>query len=182
MASRENHLRGAGALERTQRPVERAGGTKLCPPATFRELNLLIINKGRAQVNFTKGSKGRKGAAVPSRRGKGSAFLEKTTHELQDETIFIIFAELNRFFRACEIAAFDEKKRAQYEQDMYDERRFQGQLAASYKNGLEEGREVERLEGQKRLIASAKKMVASGVDIDLVCSTLGVDKAAVLRN
>ena len=37
-----------------------------------------------------------------------------------------------RFFRACEIAAFDEKKRAQYEQDMYDERRFQGQLAASY--------------------------------------------------
>ena len=148
-------------------------------------------------------------------------FLEKTTHELQDETIFIIFAELKRFhkseeecetaldkllylfknigemeddenwnkdifwqrfFRACEIAAFDEKKRAQYEQDMYDERRFQGQLAASYKNGLEEGREVERLEGQKRLIASAKKMVASGVDIDLVCSTLGVDKAAVLRN
>ena len=70
MASRENHLRGAGALERTQRPVERAGGTKLCPPATFGERNLLIINKGRAQVNFTKGSKGRKGAAVPSRRGK----------------------------------------------------------------------------------------------------------------
>ena len=190
MASRENHLRGAGALERSQRPVERAGGTKLCPPATFRELNLLIINKGRAQVNFMKGSKGRKGAAVLGRRGKGSAFLEKTTHELQDETIFIIFAELNRFFRACEIAAFDEKKRAQYEQDMYDERRFQGQLAASYNNGLEagiaegreEGREAERLEGQKRLIASAKKMVASGVDIDLVCSTLGVDKAAVLRN
>ena len=95
-----------------------------------------------------------------------------------------------RFFRACEIAAFDEKKRAQYEQDMYDERRFQGQLAASYNNGLEagiaegreEGREAERLEGQKGLIASAKKMVASGVDIDLVCSTLGVDKAAVLRN
>ena len=129
-----------------------------------------------------KGSKGRKGAAVLGRRGKGSAFLEKTTHELQDETIFIIFAELNRFFRACEIPAFSEKKRAQYEQNMYDERRFQGQLAASYKNGLEEGREVERLEGQKRLIASAKKMVASGVDIDLVCSTLGVDKAAVLRN
>ena len=115
-----------------------------------------------------------------------------------------------RFFRACEIAAFDEKKRAQYEQDMYDERRFQGQLAASYKNGLEagiaegreegraegraegreaglaegleKGRKEERLEGQKRLIASAKKMVASGVDIDLVCSTLGVDKAEVLKN
>ena len=67
---------------------------------------------------------------------------------------------------------------------------FRHKLAASYNNGLEAGiaegreesREAERLEGQKRLIASAKKMVASGVDIDLVCSTLGVDKAAVLRN
>lgn len=157
---------------------------------------------------------------------------------MQDETIFIIFAELKRFnksekecvtpqdkllylfknigklendanwdkdrfwqrfFKACEIAAFDEKKRAQYEQDMYDERRFQGQLSASYNNGLEEGlekglekgreeglseglekgRKEERLENEKRLIASAKKMVASGVDIDLVCSSLGVDKAAV---
>ena len=185
-------------------------------------------------------------------------FMEKTTHELQDETIFIIFAELKRFnksekecvtpqdkllylfknmgqlendanwdkdrfwqrfFKACEIAAFDEKKRAQYEQDMYDERRFQGQLSASYNNGLAEGREAglseglekgreegheaglseglkkgreaglseglekgreeERLENEKRLIASAKKMVASGVDIDLVCSSLGVDKAMV---
>ena len=149
-------------------------------------------------------------------------FLEKTTHELQDETIFIIFAELKRFnkseeecesaldkllylfknigemeddenwnkdifwqrfFRACEIAAFDEKKRAQYEQDMYDERRFQGQLAASYKNGLEagiaegreEGREAERLE-------NAKKLIEAGANIDFVCSTLGVDKEEVMKN
>ena len=69
MASRENHLRGASALERTQRPVERAGGTKLCPPATFGERNLLIINNGRAQVNFTKGSTWQKGAVVLGSRG-----------------------------------------------------------------------------------------------------------------
>ena len=92
-----------------------------------------------------------------------------------------------RFFRACEIAAFDEKKRAQYEQDMYDERRFQGQLAASYKNGLEagiaegraegreEGREAERLE-------NAKKLIEAGANIDFVCSTLGVDKEEVMKN
>ena len=149
-------------------------------------------------------------------------FMEKNTHELQDETIFIIFAELKRFnksekecetaldkllylfknigemeddenwnkdifwqrfFRACEIAAFDEKKRAQYEQDMYDERRFQGQLAASDKNGLEagiaegreEGREAERLE-------NAKKLIEAGANIDFVCSTLGVDKEEVMKN
>ena len=136
-------------------------------------------------------------------------FMEKTTHELQDETIIIIFAELNRFnksekecvtaqdklmylfknisklendktwdrdrfwqrfFKACEIAAFNEEKRTQYEQDMYDERRLYGQLTASYNNGLAEGREAERLE-------NAKKLVASGIDIDLVCSTLGIDKS-----
>ncbi len=58
MGLREIHLRGAVALECTQRIVERAGGTKLCPPATFEELNLLIIKNGRARVNFTKGIKG----------------------------------------------------------------------------------------------------------------------------
>ena len=129
-------------------------------------------------------------------------YLFKNIGEMEDDENWNKDIFWQRFFRACEIAAFDEKKRAQYEQDMYDERRFQGQLAASYKNGLEagiaegraegreaglaegleKGRKEERLEGQKRLIASAKKMVASGVDIDLVCSTLGVDKAEVLKN
>ena len=156
-------------------------------------------------------------------------FMEKTTHELQDETIIIIFAELNRFnksekecvtaqdklmylfknisklendktwdrdrfwqrfFKACEIAAFDEEKRTQYEQDMYDERRLYGQLTASYNNGLAEGREKGLAEGiekgrEKGLVEgreaerleNAKKLVASGVDIDLVCSTLGVEKS-----
>ena len=85
-----------------------------------------------------------------------------------------------RFFRACEIAAFDEKKRAQYEQDMYDERRFQGQMAASYKNGLEagiaEGREEERLE-------MARKMLAEGIPVDVVvkCSGLSADELTELK-
>ena len=152
-------------------------------------------------------------------------FMEKTTHELQDETIIIIFAELNRFnksekecvtaqdklmylfknisklendktwdrdrfwqrfFKACEIAAFNEEKRTQYEQDMYDERRLYGQLTASYNNGLAEGREKGLAEGHEKglvegreaeRLENAKKLVASGVDIDLVCSTLGVDKS-----
>ena len=148
-------------------------------------------------------------------------FMEKTTHELQDETIIIIFAELNRFnkskkecvtaqdklmylfknisklendktwdrdrfwlrfFKACEIAAFNEEKRTQYEQDMYDERRLYGQLTASYNNGLaegiEKGREKGLVEGREaERLENAKKLVASGVDIDLVCSTLGVDKS-----
>ena len=47
-------------------------------------------------------------------------------------------------------------------------------LLKGREEGREEGREAERLE-------NAKKLVASGVDIDLVCSTLGVDKVALLE-
>ena len=77
---------------------------------------------------------------------------------------------------------------------MYDERRLYGQLAASYNNGLAEGREKGLGEGREKGLAegrekglvegreaerleNAKKFVASGVDIDLVCSTLGVEKS-----
>ena len=122
-------------------------------------------------------------------------FMEKNTHELQDETIFIIFAELKRFFRACEIAAFDEKKRAQYEQDMYDERRFQGQMAASYKNGLEagiaegraEGREAGLTEGlekgrEEERLEMARKMLAEGIPVGVVvkCSGLSAEEISSL--
>ena len=161
-------------------------------------------------------------------------FMEKKTHELQDETIFIIFAELKRFnkseeecetaldkllylfknigemeddenwhkdsfwqrfFRACEIAAFDEKKRAQYEQDMYDERRFQGQMAASYKNGLEagiaegraEGREAGLTEGlekgrEEERLEMARKMLAEGIPVGVVvkCSGLSAEEISSL--
>ena len=61
---------------------------------------------------------------------------------------------------------------------MYDERRLYGQLTASYNNGLAEGREKGLVEGREaERLENAKKLVASGIDIDLVCSTLGVDKS-----
>ena len=98
---------------------------------------------------------------------------------------------LQRFFRACEIAAFDEKKRAQYEQDMYDERRFQGQMAASYKNGLEagiaEGREAGLAEGlekgrEEERLEMARKMLAEGIPVGVVvkCSGLSAEEISSL--
>ena len=65
---------------------------------------------------------------------------------------------------------------------MYDERRLYGQLTASYNNGLAEGMEKGREKGlvegrEAERLENAKKLVASGIDIDLVCSTLGVDKS-----
>ena len=93
---------------------------------------------------------------------------------MQDDTIFIIFAELRRFkkqlhecendlekvlyiikngwrlanqpqelqdeiftrlFNACDIPRFDEVKRIQYDKDMFDERRYNGEIAAARAEG-----------------------------------------------
>ena len=83
---------------------------------------------------------------------------------------------------------------------MYDERRFQGQLAASYKNGLEagiaEGREEGRAEGREAGLAEglekgreaerleiARKMFAEGIPVDVVvkCSSLSAEDITELK-
>ena len=129
---------------------------------------------------------------------------------MQDETIFIIFAELARFDRelgecendlermlyvikngwrlqnqpvelrkeifkrlldACEIAAFDEEKRIQYDRDMYDERRRNGELATAKRLGREEGREQGREEAK---LEAAKKFKELGVDIETIVQATGL--------
>ena len=129
---------------------------------------------------------------------------------MQDETIFIIFAELARFDRelgecendlermlyviknswrlqnqpvelrkeifkrlldACEIAAFDEEKRIQYDRDMYDERRRNGELATAKRLGREEGLEQGREEAK---LEAAKKLKELGVDIETIVQATGL--------
>ena len=138
-------------------------------------------------------------------------FMETVSHELQDETIIIIFAELARFcktleeccsdlermlyvirnmgnlknqpeslkheiftriFRACEIAKFDEDKRIQYDQDMYDERRRIGELKTAEMIGLERGREEGREEAN---MANAAKLKQLGVDVEIISQATGLD-------
>jgi len=70
-------------------------------------------------------------------------------------------------FEACEIAMFDEAKRIQYDKDMYDERRHNGELKAAEKIGLEKGRK----EGK---IQAAKQMVAAGIDVKVIADALGI--------
>ena len=165
-------------------------------------------------------------------------FREKTTHDLLDETIFIIFAELARFhktleecqspqdklfylfkniwmmedadenwitddfweafFNACEIAAFSEEKRIKYEQEMYDERRLQGELGASMEigmkkglaeglekgraEGLAEGRAEGRAEGEENAkIATAQRMLAKGMPIELTAEISGLSVERVME-
>ena len=142
-------------------------------------------------------------------------FREKETHDLLDETIFIIFAELARFskavsecesdtdrilyllknmgrlhnqpkelqaevyrriFEACEIAAFTEDKRIQYERDMYDEKRLRGIESAYRRIGWEEGLAAGELAGRK---ATARKLLEMGMPLEQVVEATGLDRSVV---
>ena len=97
------------------------------------------------------------------------------------------------FFGACEIAAFSEEKRIKYEQEMYDERRLQGELGASMeigmKKGLEKGRAEGRAEGlaegraegeENAKIATAKRMLTKGMSIELTAEMTGLSIERVM--
>ena len=77
-----------------------------------------------------------------------------------------------RIFRACEIAKFDEDKRIQYDQDMYDERRRIGELKTAEMIGLERGREEGREEAN---MANAAKLKQLGVDVEIISQATGLD-------
>ena len=137
-------------------------------------------------------------------------FREKEAHDLLDETIVIIFAELVRFdkaerecmtdmdrmlfilknmgrldrqpellrreiytkiFEACEIARFNEDKLIQFNKDMYDERRRNGELAAAIEEGMEKGLERGREEG---IAEAVRKMMAAGMSVEQVCGIMGM--------
>ena len=156
-------------------------------------------------------------------------FMEKRTHELQDDTIFIIFAELARFdrkleecrndlekmlyiikngwrlknqpkelqdeiftrlFKACDIPRFSKKKRIQYEKDMYDERRFYGEIETAKMIGRTEGREEGRAEGRAegrtegraegevaKAVEIARKLVANGMSKSEAAEFVGIPEA-----
>ena len=154
-------------------------------------------------------------------------FREKETHDLLDETIIIIFAELTRFskavsecesdidrilyilknmgrlhnqpqelqtevyrriFEACEIAAFTEDKRIQYERDMYDEKRLRGIESANRRIGLEQGLAEGRVEGRAEGLAEgraeaqhemARKFKSLGVAIETIVEATGLDRETV---
>ena len=133
-------------------------------------------------------------------------FREKGCHDLLDETIVIIFAELTRFHKtedeciteqdqllyllknsgkmmvppkwaarkpcknildAFRIGDFSKEKRNQYNQDMYDEKRRNGELAAARNDGLEEGR-------AKAFVEMAQKMLAAGLPVEQISQLTGL--------
>ena len=82
--------------------------------------------------------------------------LENQPQELHDE----IFT---RLFSACDIPRFDEAKRIQYEKDMFDERRYNGEIAAARQEGREEGK-----------LTAARNLFKLGVDLQTIVQATGL--------
>lgn len=152
-------------------------------------------------------------------------FREKECHDLLDETIVIIFAELTRFHKAedecvtlqdrllyllknsgkmrtppkwgtekpCkdlldafEIEDFSKQKREQYDKDMYDEKRRNGELAAARNDGRAEGHAEGHAEGLAEGLAEAqteiaKRMLAAGMSVEQIVQFTGLDFDAVMN-
>ena len=98
---------------------------------------------------------------------------------LQDEVYECIF-------RACEISAFTEEKRIEYETEMNDEKRLNGMMRAKLEEGieqgleqgLEKGREEGRAEGlQKGRSDMILKMYSKGMTLKDISSLLDISES-----
>ena len=92
-------------------------------------------------------------------------YLLKNVGRLNERPQWLQNEVYERFFRACEICAFNEDKRIEYEKDMNDERRLNGMLRASREEGLEEG----QVQGKAELLL---KMYSKGMSEDEISSLL----------
>ena len=82
---------------------------------------------------------------------------------LQDEVYECIF-------RACEISAFTEEKRIEYETEMNDEKRLNGMMRAKLEEGIEQGLE----KGRSDMIL---KMYSKGMTLKDISSLLDISES-----
>ena len=85
-----------------------------------------------------------------------------------------------RSFDAFEIGDFSKTKREQYDKDMYDEKRRNGELAAAREDGIAEGRAEGlaegRIEGREEAnMEVAKKMLAAGIPVEQIAKFTGLN-------
>ena len=85
-----------------------------------------------------------------------------------------------RSFDAFEIGDFSKTKREQYDKDMYDEKRRNGELAAAREDGIAEGRAEGlaegRIEGHEEAnMEVAKKMLAAGIPVEQIAKFTGLN-------
>ena len=89
-----------------------------------------------------------------------------------------------RSFDAFEIGDFSKTKREQYDKDMYDEKRRNGELAAAREDGIAEGHAEGRAEGlaegriegrEEANMEIAKKMLAAGIPVEQIAQFTGLN-------
>lgn len=78
--------------------------------------------------------------------------LKNRPQWLQDEIYECIF-------RACEISAFTEEKRIEYETEMNDEKRLNGMMRAKLEEGIEQGLEKGRSEERTDMVLKMSRKV-----------------------
>ena len=107
-------------------------------------------------------------------------YILKNIGRLMERSQWLQNQVYERLFRACEIAAFSEEKRIEYEKDMNDEKRLYGMLAAQHKEGRAEGLKEGREEGIR---ATAIKMLELSMPVDVIASVTGLteDQINALR-
>ena len=81
---------------------------------------------------------------------------------------------------AFAIGGFSKTKREQYDKDMYDEKRRNGELAAARDDGYAEGEAKGHAEGYaegeaKAQMEIARKLLSLGTDIETVADVTGLD-------
>ena len=88
---------------------------------------------------------------------------------LQDEVYECIF-------RACEISAFTEEKRIEYETEMNDEKRLNGMMRAKLEEGIEQGLEKGREEERTDMVL---KMYSKGMSAEDISALLDIPLAEI---
>ena len=100
---------------------------------------------------------------------------------LQDEVYECIF-------RACEISAFTEEKRIEYETEMNDEKRLNGMMRAKLEEGIEQGLEKGREEGRSEGLQQGRseertdmvlKMYSKGMSAEDISALLDIPLAEI---
>ena len=92
-------------------------------------------------------------------------FREKTTLAVPDETINLLFLELNRFDR--DLDQFEPQVKLTYEKEMITERDYYNIIETAKDDGRKEG----RLEAATRI---ARKLLESGMPQEQVCELTGL--------
>ena len=94
-------------------------------------------------------------------------YILKHGGRLMDRPAILKSEKYDRIFEACEIAAFSEEKRTQYENDMMEEREFNSKIKTAERKGKAEGRAEQAVE-------SAQVMLTKGIDIELIAECTGL--------